>query len=341
MKTKVSLKIIFILVLLISTLPLGVYISLSSLSKLENDANTVNDIGYIRGSTQRLLQCRFNGNQKKIIKEIEVKFQEVDNDFISKHKGYLNISSFQTHYDQLKGCWKELKHVISESNSQEKIYLTGELCWNIADNTTNAATKIAEKKHDQIVITFFVIGTVIFVLLSFTLFLIYTEVRNRLEINVLQDPLTKLYNRNHLLEQLQGRIKSFERSRRPFAILFIDIDHFKQINDSYGHNTGDDILKNFASLLQLTLRDEDIAFRYGGEEFVVLAKDADTSQAYKLAERVRKKVEAYDFKIDHPVSISLGVSEYSKDDTIDKLLTHADNAMYKAKNKGRNQTCTY
>jgi len=341
MKNKVSLKIIPILLLLISTLPIGVYVSLSALNKLQNDADTINNIGYIRGSTQRLLQPGLKSDQQTVIHEIETKFQEVDRTFISENRNYLYISDFQSRYHQLKKCWSELKDLSLHSTSPTQIEPEQDSCWDIADTTVNAATQIAKKKHDETVLTFFSIAGIIFILLVFTLFLIYTEVRNRLEVTVLQDSLTKLYNRNHLLEQLKSRVKSFERLKYPFSILFIDIDHFKQINDTYGHHIGDTILKSFASILQTVLRDEDVAFRYGGEEFVILATYANASQAHILAERIRKKVSQYDFKIDYPVTISLGISEYRINDGIDKLLTQADNAMYKAKAQGRNQTCIY
>jgi len=337
MKNRASLKIIFILLLLTSTLPIGIFISLSSLEKLRDDATAINNIGYIRGSIQRLAHASVTTEKEQIIYEIREKFEELENHFIVENKMYIHISDFESKFKKLQDCWAmiESSHLKSSSN---------DLCersWQVADKTASSATQIVHKKYEEIVLTIFTVGSIVFALLLLAIFIIHFEVRNQLEVNILKDPLTKLYNRNYLLEQLKNRITSFNRLKQPFSLIFMDLDHFKYINDTHGHQTGDRVLKEFSSLLSPLLRSEDIAFRYGGEEFLILAKSANEAEAYLLAERIRKKVSAHDFNIEDSVTLSLGISEFTEFDTLDTILSHADSAMYQAKEQGRNQSCIY
>jgi len=341
MKNKVSLKIISLLFLLLSTLPLGLFLSLSSINKLQNDANAVNSLGYIRGSSQRFSHITADEEKQHRINEIEKKFIEIDSSFLPQNKDYLKLSNFTKHYNELKTNWNTLKIQILSNVSQEQLLESKKACWKSADQTTNAATKISEQKYKEMIFGISAIGIFIFILIFSVIFLMYTEVRNKLEIEAIHDPLTNLYNRTHLMDELQGRIKVFERLKQPFSLIFVDIDHFKDINDNCGHLVGDKVLKEFAYIVQEELRDEDKAFRYGGEEFVILAQYNNASQAYKLAERLRMRISEHNFELECPLTISLGISEYHKGDNRDSLLKHADDAMYKAKELGRNQTYVY
>lgn len=338
MKNKISFKIILILLLLLSTLPAGIYLSLSSLEKIQDDSNAINNIGYIRGSTQRLSQSNSAAEHQKITEEIELKFKHIDQNFISKNQDYLTISDFILFYSQLKTHWDALKTSYSQNAAKEQIHKTARACWESADNAAQSATDISQVKYNEILRTIYSVGSIVFFLISLAIFVIYTEVRNKLEINIVLDPLTKLYNRSYLFQELKSRIKSYGRTKLPFCIIFFDIDHFKEINDTFGHRIGDTVLKTFAMLVKESLRDEDKAFRYGGEEFVILATFTRADEAYRLAERLRKKISKHNFDLDCPVTISLGISEYSEDDTIDSVITRADEAMYKAKTLGRNQS---
>jgi diguanylate cyclase len=124
--------------------------------------------------------------------------------------------------------------------------------------------------------------------------------------------------------------------------LYIDIDHFKKVNDSYGHASGDLVLKDIGKILKHATRGHDIVSRKGGEEFAALLVDCSLEQALNAAERIRRTVEAYDFKSKDQtsirVTISIGISSISeKTRTMKDLIEHADSALYSAKNSGRNQ----
>ena len=157
-----------------------------------------------------------------------------------------------------------------------------------------------------------------------------------------KDPLTGAYNRRYLMEALNRHIAKVDSGElRSFSILMFDIDHFKNINDTYGHLAGDDCIKNLALILNNLLRDFDIVTRYGGEEFVCVLPTADDTSAFRRAEQIRITVESTQLSedIDIKVTVSGGVAMYIPGTTADQLLNEADSNLYLAKKQGRNQIC--
>jgi diguanylate cyclase (GGDEF)-like protein len=127
----------------------------------------------------------------------------------------------------------------------------------------------------------------------------------------------------------------------------VDIDHFKSLNDTYGHHVGDTVLRQVTSLLIKDMREVDTVARYGGEEFVIILPDASEQEAVSVAQRLRKAVQSSSFQIegmegDERLTISIGIAVYGRDATCrQKLIEHADAALYAAKSRGRNQVLTY
>lgn len=153
------------------------------------------------------------------------------------------------------------------------------------------------------------------------------------------DSLTGVMNRHRIEQVVKTYLFNAERYGHSFSLVFFDIDHFKEVNDTYGHNEGDRILKTLVDNLVCILREGDHLGRWGGEEFMVVAPTGLTG-ASGLAERLRAKIEATDFGLRAPVTVSLGVTEWISGDSLDDLLIRADNAMYRAKKAGRNQVVT-
>jgi diguanylate cyclase (GGDEF)-like protein len=154
------------------------------------------------------------------------------------------------------------------------------------------------------------------------------------------DPLTQTHNRASFNGSISREISLATRGAKKLSLIFFDIDHFKAINDTYGHNCGDITLASSAKWIKESLRDSDIIFRYGGEEFVILLSDTDTHGAELLAERIRTSIESHTIAYGMEtikITASLGVSTLRNDDTIESFLKRADEAMYAAKNSGRNQ----
>lgn len=152
------------------------------------------------------------------------------------------------------------------------------------------------------------------------------------------DSLTGLQNRRKMDEVLNA----WSREHRLFSLLVLDIDHFKSINDTYGHQTGDETLKKLAETIQKVARNNDHCFRYGGEEFVLLLADTDMPGAYNLAEKIRGKVEQTNLIPGRTITVSIGLSEFPKHTkSADELFKLADKALYESKFEGRNRTTVY
>ncbi len=158
-----------------------------------------------------------------------------------------------------------------------------------------------------------------------------------LEQLAITDRLTGLFNRMKLDQSLQDEIKRFERYRHAFSIILMDIDHFKKINDTYGHQTGDEILKTVSIILTNNLRQVDVIGRWGGEEFLIICPETDLECATDIAEKLRKTVESSDFDQGIAVTCSFGISEIASNGNDADLIQKADDALYRAKANGRNR----
>lgn len=180
-----------------------------------------------------------------------------------------------------------------------------------------------------------------------TLITIYDNLLKLIESSE-HDTLTGLYNRRSLNGHLENIINSCrENSKReadkdhPVWLALLDIDHFKKINDTYGHLYGDEILLLFAQIMKKCFRHEDLLFRYGGEEFLVILNHTDHEGARGALERFRKSIEQYNFPRKRQVTVSIGYIRIFPDSIPATLFDEADHALYKAKNNGRNQIVQY
>ena len=172
------------------------------------------------------------------------------------------------------------------------------------------------------------------------------RLRQNLELGLemaITDQLTGLYNRRYMESHLKTQIQHSLQNGKSVSFLIIDVDHFKAINDTHGHDVGDLVLKQFAERLSANVRGLDLACRYGGEEFVVVMPDTDVAFAYSIAERLRQEIADGPFDVipggdPLKLTISIGVtSSQGPSDTADSLLKRADQALYRAKSEGRNR----
>ena len=159
------------------------------------------------------------------------------------------------------------------------------------------------------------------------------------------DPLTHLSNRRFLMKTLEKELQRCERSQKPMALIMVDVDHFKPVNDTYGHQQGDVVLQTLADQMKAHLRDYDLAARFGGEEFALVLPETALAEAVQVAERLRVAISELRIPTDHDeirLTISLGVATYPhpKVRTVDNLILEADRALYNAKEKGRNRVET-
>ena len=158
------------------------------------------------------------------------------------------------------------------------------------------------------------------------------------------DKLTKVYNRHYLDKHLNRLVVSSLEKRKPLALMMIDIDHFKSVNDTHGHLAGDQVLQQMPKRILQSVRATDMVARFGGEEFAIILPDTTLSQAAEVAERIRKRVDQIEFDIPNNklhCTISIGVSMIMPGDTPEKLIGRADKALYHVKSTGRNKVAVF
>lgn len=218
-----------------------------------------------------------------------------------------------------------------------------ELYYNITLQKSEMDELISQYSKILYVLTAILIAAVV---LAAIFFLKGLKERRRYERAMLEkantDPLTGVYNRRRFDEILHWEFERVKRYDLTASLLILDLDHFKKVNDTYGHQAGDDVLIATATKISESLRKSDILGRYGGEEFIALLPETDRENALKTAERLRRVIEASTVSYgvqDIKVTISVGVSYLSseKDLTIEKIIKNADESLYSAKEKGRNQ----
>ena len=152
------------------------------------------------------------------------------------------------------------------------------------------------------------------------------------------DPLTQLANRHWLSEVMPREIARSLRSERPLSLMLTDIDHFKRVNDEFGHPAGDATLRAVAAVLKSKARSTDLVVRYGGEEMLILLPDTDLTGGCRLSERIRQALERKPVaEIGRPITMSFGVSQLRNGDELESLVERADKALYRAKQSGRNR----
>ena len=210
----------------------------------------------------------------------------------------------------------------------------------IIDNQLNSCTfLVVEPEYSQIYLEegeFFIphlkLGT--------KRIMLFSELKEKARI----DGLTGLYLKRFFLGKLYSEIEIAKRYNTTFYLMMLDIDHFKNINDTYGHLVGDDVLKATATTISSSVRRGDIVGRYGGEEFIVMLPSVTQAKVVDIAEKIRKSIKNINFKDGKKtfsVTISIGISKYDKSNDIDTLIGNADKALYKAKNSGRDNIIVY
>ncbi|MDD3150381.1 MAG: GGDEF domain-containing protein [Candidatus Gastranaerophilales bacterium] len=172
------------------------------------------------------------------------------------------------------------------------------------------------------------------------------QLKNEINVVATTDELTGLYNRKYLHERLEAEISRAKRYNLKLSCLLLDIDFFKVVNDMYGYDWGDVLLKKITEILKQYVRKEDILTRYGDEEFIIILPNTDEDNAYLFAERLRRDIEKMEFMPDgeeepHPITISGGISCYpyleNTDESANTLIRYAEHALYNAKKRGKNK----
>lgn len=197
-----------------------------------------------------------------------------------------------------------------------------------------------EKFNPQLFWQILLIAFVVMLLLFYRYRVVHSHNRRLQSINTKleqlshSDQLTGIANRHSLHQRLT---EEMAQAHNGFSLILIDVDHFKQVNDAFGHDVGDRVIQEIANLLVSMVRQNDLVGRWGGEEFLIVCSQTSRDGAKRLAEQVRLQVQQHPFSVQSRITVSIGISEYAPDEAIDSCIKRADDALYQAKHQGRNQ----
>lgn len=271
--------------------------------------------------------------------------KKIDNISIRNKNNTQKIKEYyiKNKYEVEKGLDSLLKFsLIAKGNTSDNYYITTfypitginkmNIGYFVEINLNSHIKDLYKKQYLVFVLSGLIVTTFI------TFGFIYIKERTYLKIISSTDYLTKLYNRNRFIEFANNEFEKGKRYNTPFIILLMDIDFFKRINDTYGHNTGDAILKSISKIILTQVRTTDIVARWGGEEFICLLPNTALTEGHIVANRIRNKIEKENFPKVGKVTLSIGVAEnvgnYS---TIEEIINNADIALYSSKQNGRNR----
>lgn len=309
--------------------------SLVLLKIISDISYQINEIGKIRGGIQRYVKTSLLKQDK------EAMYGEIKNrikltlEFAKKYDNYFNDDDIKD-IIQLDKLVDSLKTDLDTGRSDEKsLYLKSEDAWLLSNKIVD---DIEDKAQHLIKIYVFVSYGLfpLMLLLYLTIKIVKYRIQDNIEYRANVDNLTGLYNR-YSLEDIFKRISQEMNPSSVICLLLCDIDHFKLVNDRYGHDVGDKVLCEVAGIIKKACRDKDYVFRYGGEEFVVLTSIDSFENVKIFGERIRRSVENAPIIEGHKVTISIGIAVGVKNNKLDNLLKQADEALYAAKNDGRNR----
>ncbi|MGL1892761.1 MAG: sensor domain-containing diguanylate cyclase [Spirochaetaceae bacterium] len=196
---------------------------------------------------------------------------------------------------------------------------------------------VYENMQQDVVFSFYEPGLVSIVIYDQTLLL---EAKEKITLQATTDQLTGAFNRFKFTEVLDLEISRTRRYKKPLSLILLDIDHFKNVNDTHGHLVGDTVLICLSQIIHNLIRDTDLFARWGGEEFILLLPETSLEDGLLLAERIRIKISEYNFEPVTQITCSLGLTLFNLEDNHDSFIKRADDALYRAKESGRNNSVT-
>jgi diguanylate cyclase (GGDEF)-like protein len=320
---------------------LGFIFIIQETGRLNNDAWLINHSGLIRGGSQRLVKIWLL--EQKVDFDIIADTDAIFNQFL-KNEPWLDTRS-RRHaiplFHEMRNDWLILKQFLTTHTpalpaDRQTAFDLSENLWNRANKMTFTVQDVSQSNLATIRLVFLVV--ILSIILVFIAVMLTRERFFRtVQFYAEHDPLTHALNRRSWSLISRREIQRANRYSLPLAIALIDYDRFKEVNDTFGHKTGDIVLIDSVSIMQTMIRDSDYFFRVGGEEFLVLMAQTKCEEAVVIAERLRSAVAANKFPKAGHVTISIGVAELAGSESIDNLYIRADKALYKAKNSGRNR----
>ncbi|NLM69470.1 MAG: GGDEF domain-containing protein [Firmicutes bacterium] len=327
-----STAVFFITIILIIFIGIGDLYSGYINYSLLNEADLINRLGVIRGSIQRLLKLELIGVENaELLSSIDASLQD------------LRFEQNNPALTELRLQWEQIKQTILQhrsspsGNLQHSLLSASEQIWDTANSAVLSIQNLSEQRLTQSKLLFALTFSTL-MLAAVILVWLRRYVQGQLEYLVRYDTLTSAITRSYYEKILPREMEHARRNNSPLSLIVLDVDKFKQINDTHGHIVGDYALQKLAAILINNLRRTDFLARIGGDEFVIIAPQTTKTEAKKLADRLQRIIADTDFPGLGPISISMGIAQFDFKESMNQLVDRADQALYQAKADGRNQT---
>jgi diguanylate cyclase (GGDEF)-like protein len=310
-------------------------------ARLTNDAQLINELGVIRGMAQRIVKLELAGSgqcRDECLDRVDAIFLRYLDD--SENRQYNFDPELYHNFNALNQEWHELRQAVTAFGSEsgptrQELLARSERMW--TSSNLLVAEKAANTNAKLVSFNLFYYYALFLLLSSVILYLSARIAVRRAEIDSTHDPLTRAFNRNRFDQDMLEEMYRFERSRTPFSLCLLDIDLFKDVNDTHGHAEGDKVLRKLTGVIRDHVRKIDFFYRVGGEEFALILPGTSQAEALVLAEKVRRIVEEKFSDDKTPITVSLGIAAYRDGMTPQELYARADQALYRAKETGRNK----
>lgn len=303
----------------------------------------INDTGKVRGGSQRLIKNELahvnSDSQIAELNRVLSQINAIQNEINIK---FSNAGDYGDKLEALIIQWQqintELRQYRAGTLSADQLLDASERLWYVADQ---AVSSVEQAAHFDILLYYIIsiVSTITVILFIGAVLAMRIFIRDRAEYDIEHDPLTGLYNRYYLSQVIEQEILLARQLDMPVYLLLCDIDHFRAINDTYGYEMGDRVIKSVARLLKHQIRSPDLAVRLGGEAFILLIHSQNVQEALSFANRIKDCVEHLHIHEGLNLTLSVGISRYSKGVVWDEALKSADLALYEAKHTGRNAIC--
>lgn len=331
------------------------------IDRVKEELNTIEQLILIKDKEQRYEKAHLNllwADYYRLNNEFEkaslyyLAFSEVE-DIYSENWGFEPLLSTAISLDKLGQkekaypYYKKYAENILDShtikNNQKIAYLSAEFNLKKKEQdlekskllAISLSQKLLAEKNEKV----WQLTSLITLLLASIIMIFFSYVKSKqLKYLANTDSLTELSNRRFIMAQLLALVEKSKASQNKFCVAMFDIDHFKSVNDEFGHDVGDNVLKSISTITKQSFRSSDVLGRIGGEEFIIILNRVDIDEAKTLLERFRKKINSYTFDLEgvnRPISISIGVTEFTSFESAESLMKRADIGLYRSKTQGR------
>lgn len=333
-----SLRISVLLYLLVILFPINLYYANKLIDDSQNDAATVKNIGLIGGGIQQLTLYAPEKIDKQMIATVDNLLGQVDTQFMQRSSNQFDIGFHnpQIEFSSLKVYWRNFKTNLPKLSTREEILTSGEKCWKQSAKVSIVVEKMASIKRETALNKLYLSLVFTMIVTVLMIYFVRSYMKRQLGKHTIYDMATKLFNHDYFIAELGKATALSERHEYDLSIIFIAIDDFKDMLKMFGMEKNDKVLGRFGGLLLSLTRTSDIASRYSDDVFVIITPQTNIQNALMVAERIRMKVLAHDFMIQHPMTVSLSVARYRLGEDMNSLVQRAEKTLHEAR-KVRNK----